>query len=75
MGSPMGASCTTVTSEPGMTPISRKCWRSAPSPPTFVMMAGLPMAASRSEISGLAEPADTEKSSGPIDPLFVSKVI
>ena len=33
-GSPIGANLTIVISAPGMIPISRKCWRSAPSPPT-----------------------------------------
>ena len=36
MGSPSGASFISVTSAPGMTPISRKCCRSAPSPPMGV---------------------------------------
>ena len=34
-GSPIGANFTMVISAPGMIPISRKCCRKAPSPPTF----------------------------------------
>ena len=46
MGSPMGAYFFIVTSVPGITPISRKCWRNAPSPPTAVITAVRPISRS-----------------------------
>ena len=48
MGSPIGASLITVISAPGITPISRKCWRRAPSPPTLSMRADEPALSSLS---------------------------
>ena len=42
MGSPRGASFISVASAPGMTPISKKCCRRAPSPPTASIRALCP---------------------------------
>ena len=50
IGSPIGASFTTVTETPGITPISRKCCLSAPSPPTTVTTAVFPISRSLSVI-------------------------
>ena len=46
IGSPIGASFTMVTSAPGIIPISRKCWRSAPVPPTLRITALFPICSS-----------------------------
>src|SRR5699024_11283436 len=43
MGSPIGAYFTMVTSPLGISPISRKCCLSAPSPPTDFMVAVFPI--------------------------------
>ena len=49
-GSPIGANFTIVTSAPGMRPMSRRCWRSAPSPPTDCTVAVFPTGSSFSVI-------------------------
>ena len=40
---PMGAVLRSVTSVPGVSPISSRWWRSSPSPPTTRMIASCPM--------------------------------
>ena len=56
MGSPRGASFTRVTAAPGMTPISSRCCRRAPSPPTAVIRPLWPMARSFTVMSSLLPP-------------------
>jgi hypothetical protein len=43
MGSPIGAYFTRVTGTPGSTPMSRKCWRREPFPPTLRIVAVCPI--------------------------------
>lgn len=51
IGSPIGANFTTVTSAPGIIPMSRKCCRNAPFPPTVRITALLPVSSSFNVIS------------------------